>query len=236
MTIEPEILMAYADGALDPLTTKRVERAMAADPALAEEVARHRHLKARLAQAYAPLTEEPVPDRLAALLTGSAASNVVPMPVRTAPPKSRFAMPSWQSAAAMAACLVVGVLVGQGVDRGPIAATGQGLYAAGSLARALDDQASGGNGPVRVAVSFRARDNGFCRVFQSAQADGIACRDPKGWALRRTMPGSSPAANGGYAQAGSSDAELMAAAQDMMADMPLDAAGEKAAIARDWRK
>ena len=87
-----------------------------------------------------------------------------------------------------------------------------------------------------MAVSFRARDNDFCRVFQSAQADGIACRDPRGWALRRTMPGSAPVAHGGYAQAGSSDAELMAAAQDMMADMPLDAAGEKAAIARDWRK
>ena len=45
MTIEPELLMAYADDALDPLTAKRVERAIAADPALAEEVARHRRLR-----------------------------------------------------------------------------------------------------------------------------------------------------------------------------------------------
>lgn len=233
MTIDPELLMGYADNALDPLTTKRVERAIAADPALAEEVARHRRLKAKLGQAYAPLAEESVPDRLAALLTGT--SNIVPMPVRPARPASRFSLPSWQSAAAMAACLVVGVVVGQRVDQGPVAATNHGLYAAGSLARALDDQASGGSGPVRVAVSFRAQDNGFCRVFQSAQADGIACRDPKGWALRRTMPGTAPVPSGGYTQAGSSDAELMAAAQDMMADMPLDAAGEKAAIAKDWQ-
>ena len=101
MTIEPETLMAYADDALDPLTAKRVERAIAADPTLAEDVARHRRLKARLAQAYAPLVEEPVPDRLAALLTDAAASNVVQMPVRPARPASRFSMPFWQSAAAI---------------------------------------------------------------------------------------------------------------------------------------
>ena len=230
MTIEPELLMAYADDALDPLTAKRVERAIAADPALAEDVARHRRLKAKLGAAYAPIVEDPVPDRLAAMLT----SNVVQMP-RRQPRPSRVSA-AWRSAAAMAACLVVGVLVGRGVQQeGPVMATDHGLYAAGSLAKALDDQASGAKGPVRIAVSFRAEDNGFCRVFQSAEADGIACRDPKGWALRRTMPGSTPGTGSGYAQAGSSDAELMAAAQDMMADMPLDAAGEKKAIASDWR-
>ncbi len=230
MTIEPELLMAYADDALDPLTAKRVERAIAADPALAEEVARHRRLKAKLGVAYAPIMDDPVPDRLAATLT----SNVVQMP-RRQPRPSRVSS-AWRSAAAMAACLVVGVLVGRGVQQeGPVAATDHGLYAAGSLAEALDDQASGTGGPVRIAVSFRAQDNGFCRVFQSAEADGIACRDPKGWALRRTMPGSTPGAGTGYVQAGSSDAELMAAAQNMMADMPLDAAGEKKAIASHWR-
>ncbi|WP_267432503.1 anti-sigma factor [Sphingomonas sp. GM_Shp_1] len=230
MTIEPEMLMAYADGALDPLSAKRVERAIAENPALADEIARHRRLKARLASAYAPIADEPVPDRLAAMLTGI----VVPMqpPLRQ---RSRLSLPLWQSAAAMAACLVVGVLLGRQVDQGPISATEHGLYAAGPLASALDRQASGGEGAVRIAVSFRATDNDFCRVFQSAAADGIACRDAKGWALRRTMPGSAPKAGGGYAQAGSSDAELMAAAQDMMADMPLDAEGEKAAIAKDWR-
>ncbi|WP_322963617.1 anti-sigma factor family protein [Sphingomonas fuzhouensis] len=230
MTIEPELLMAYADDALDPLTAKRVERAIAADPVLAEEVARHRRLKARLGTAYAPIADEPVPDRLAALLT----SNVVPLP-RRAPRTPRLSA-GWRSAAAMAACLVVGVLIGRGVHQeGPITATDHGLYASGSLARALNDQPSGTGGPVRVAVSFRAQDNGFCRVFQSAEADGIACRDPKGWALRRTMPGSTMSTRGGYQQAGSSDAALMAAAQDMMADMPLDAAGEKKAIASGWR-
>jgi hypothetical protein len=38
-----------------------------------------------------------------------------------------------------------------------------------------------------------------------------------------------------YAQAGSADPDLMAAAQDMMAGAPLDAAGEARARARGWR-
>jgi len=48
MTIEPEMLMAYADGELDPLNAKRVERAIASDPALAREVERHRALRRRI--------------------------------------------------------------------------------------------------------------------------------------------------------------------------------------------
>ena len=156
MTIEPELLMAYADEALDPLTAKRVERAIAADPSLAEEVARHRRLRARLGAAYAPIADDPVPDQLAAMLK----TNVVQMPQRQGHPPRVSA--AWRSAAAMAACLVVGVLVGRGVHQeGPVRATDQGLYAAGSLAKALDDQPSGTKGPVRIAVSFRAQDNGF---------------------------------------------------------------------------
>ncbi|WP_343525874.1 anti-sigma factor [Sphingomonas sp.] len=230
MTIEPELLMAYADDALDPLTAKRVEAAIAADPALAEDVARHRQLRATMAAAYSPVAEEPVPDRLVALLR----SNVIPLAERR-PAPSRWSRAPWRSAAAMAACLVVGVLVGRGVDRGPIAATDHGLYASGALAQALDHQPSGGDGAVRIAVSFRSQGNHYCRVFQSAAADGIACRRDDRWALERTLPGSAPAAKGGYAQAGSSDAALMAEAQDMMVDMPLDAEQEQAALAAEWR-
>ena len=44
-----------------------------------------------------------------------------------------------------------------------------------------------------------------------------------------------PAQTGAYRQAGSAEASLMAAAQDLMAGDPLDAAQEKAAQAKDWR-
>jgi len=227
VTIEPELLMAYADGELDPLTAKRVERAIADDPALAAEVDRHRVLRARVGGAFAPIAEEAVPDRLAALLT----AKMVPI----SPKPARSFARSWTAAAAMAACLVLGLTLGLVLNRGPVRATDDGLYAAGPLASALDTQPSGDGGDVRVAVSFRDRGNDYCRVFSSRAADGIACRDQHGWALRRTMPGSNIAGRGDYTQAGSADPELMVMAQDMMAGRPLDAEGEKAARAAGWR-
>jgi hypothetical protein len=228
MTIDSELLMAYADGELDPLSAKRVERAIAADPALAAEVDRHRALRDRIATGFAPVAEEAVPDRLAALLK----SNVVAIPPRPAP---RRWLPSWPLQAAMAACLVLGLGIGLLVDRGQVATRTDGIYARGSLASALDDQPGGVAGEVRVAVSFRDHQGAYCRVFSSRAADGIACRTSEGWALRRTMAGQVPDPRGGYAQAGSADGDLMAAAQDMMAGAPLDADAERAARAAGWR-
>jgi hypothetical protein len=157
-------------------------------------------------------------------------SNVVDLPA----PRTRPILTRWREAAALAACLVLGLTIGVGVSRGPVSAGAGGLYASGSLAAALDDQVGGANGAVKVAVSFRDKQGSYCRVFSSSAADGIACRDASGWALRRTQQGSTPQ-RGDYAQAGSPDPDLMAAAQDMMAGEPLDAKAEAAARGAGWR-
>ena len=226
MTIEPEMLMAYADGELDPLNAKRVERAIADDPALAQEVERHRALRKRISDSFAPVADEQVPDRLAALLK----SNVVDLPA----PRTRPILTRWRAAAALAACLVLGLTIGISVSRGPVFSGAGGLYASGSLAAALDDEVGGADGAVKVAVSFRDKQGAYCRVFSSSATDGIACRDASGWALRRTQQGSTTQ-HGDYAQAGSPDPDLMAAAQDMMAGEPLDAKAEAAARGAGWR-
>jgi len=226
VTIEPEMLMAYADGELDPLNAKRVERVIAGDPALAQEVERHRALRKRVSDSFAPVADEQVPDRLAALLK----SNVVDLPT----PKTRPILSRWRAAAALAACLVLGLTIGISVSRGPVSSGAGGLYASGSLAAALDDQVGGADGAVKVAVSFRDKQGAYCRVFSSSATDGIACRDASGWALRRTQQGSTTQ-HGDYAQAGSPDPDLMAAAQDMMAGEPLDAKAEAAARGAGWR-
>jgi anti-sigma factor RsiW len=49
MSISPEMLAAYADDQLDGADRAMVEQALAQDPALAQEVATHRALRARLA-------------------------------------------------------------------------------------------------------------------------------------------------------------------------------------------
>ncbi|PCD03961.1 anti-sigma factor [Sphingomonas spermidinifaciens] len=226
MTIDRETLMAYADGECDPLTARRVEKAIAADPALAAEVEAQRALRARIAAAFAPIEAEPVPPRIAAPL----ASNVVALPR----PAKRRLPAGWIGA--VAASLVLGLAVGQGLSPGgPVAAGPSGLVARGELARALDTQpgSEGAAGGIRMLASFRAQDNRYCRVFAGSATSGIACREGDGWTLPRTASGHAEA--GAYRQAGSADAALLAEAQEMMAGEPLDRAGEAAAIERGWK-
>ena len=225
MIPDDAMLMAYADGELDPLTAKRVERAIAADPSLANVVAAHRALRERLGQAFGTVAEEPVPARFAAMLT----SNVTPLPAPgTARPRR------WIEVAAIAASLVLAVAVGHQWQSGPVKVSGDRVVASGSLGHALDTQLASASGDTRMLVSFRDDRGSYCRVFATAAIDGIACRDQDQWVLRETR---SPlhAAGSEYRQAGSADAPLMASAQDMMKGDPLDAAAERRARDAGWR-
>jgi hypothetical protein len=228
MSIEPEMLMAYADGELGPIEARRVERAIAEDPALAARVEQHRALRARLDAHFAPVAGEPVPDRLAAMLS----SNVVDLPQR----RPRRALPAWSRwSGALAASLVLGLAIGHGwQDSGVVRSRGGQLYADGALAKALDRQLAAAPGAVRVPISFRDNTGQYCRVFTAPATDGIACRDDRGWLLRQTRAGAASARTD-YIQAGSTDPELMAAAQQMMAGDPLDAGAEAKARAAGWR-
>ena len=76
MTFDDEMIMAYVDGECDPVTIKRIEKAMEADAFLAEQVSKARALRVKLAAFYAPVAEEAVPDRLSAMLTSAATANV----------------------------------------------------------------------------------------------------------------------------------------------------------------
>ena len=225
MTPDDATLMAYADGELDALTAKRVERAIAADPALADVVAAHRALRDRLGQAFGTVAEEPVPARFAAMLT----SNVAPIrPPEAARPRR------WIEAIAVAASLILAVAIGHQWQSGPIRVSGDRVVASGSLGHALDTQLASVSGDTRMLVSFRDDRGSYCRVFASGAVDGIACRDQGDWVLRETR---SPLHAGAtdYRQAGSADAPLMASAQDMMKGDPLDAAAERRARDAGWR-
>jgi len=217
-------LMAYADGELDALTAKRVERAIAADPALADVVAAHRALRDRLGQAFGTVAEEPVPARFAAMLT----SNVTPIRAPAAPMPRR-----WIEGLAVAASLVLAVAIGHQWQSGPVRVAGDRVVASGSLGHALDTQLASASGDTRMLVSFRDDRGSYCRVFATAAVDGIACRDQGQWVLRETR---SPLHAGAtdYRQAGSADAPLMASAQDMMKGDPLDAAAERRARDAGW--
>lgn len=227
MTIDPETLAAYADGELDSIAAKRVERAIADDPALAAEVDRHRALTARLRGSFAGLDPQPMPAGVEALF--ARADNVVPFPTRKPAPKPQ----RWWGA--VAASLIAGLLLGQLVPRSgsELGFEGGTAVAQGSLARALDTQLASTQGPqapVKIGITFRDRAGALCRTFETGTTGGIACAGDQGPWRVQALQGGAAATTTAYAQAGSPMAAVLEQAQAMAAGDPLDAAGEAAAL------
>ena len=82
MKYSDEILMAFADGELDGTMRAEIEAAMATDPALARAVERHRALAAHIRARYEGVAVEPVPDRIAALVSAPESAPVADLAAR----------------------------------------------------------------------------------------------------------------------------------------------------------
>jgi hypothetical protein len=254
--ISDEMLFAYVDEELDAAGRAEVEAAMAADPALAQRVQQQRSLRTLLGAAYRPVLEEPVPPRLVAAAQARPAKARV-LELASARDKRKTAAPaeaaaandwSWKHWGGMAACLVVGVLAGYSgwlatsIDN--IATRGGQLVASGELARALSTQLAmtqAADAPVRIGLSFLSRDDEYCRSFTLATGvtGGLACRRGDEWTLRvvsQDKPLST--APGGLRQAASPvpPAVLKVVDEQMVPGGALDAAGEKLAMSKGWRK
>ena len=232
MTVTREELAAFADGELAGERAAQVAAAVAADPALADEVEAHRALRARLAEHYAPIAAGPVPDRLTAMLTQPQEAEVVDFAEAKERRAARRTIPRWGwivGPALAASLALVLFLPGSGDDGAP--------YADPQLAAVLDsrlvaEQAPGAD--TRVLLSFRAQGGDVCRVFSGEGGGGIACRDQQGWRLEALGEGSAGGSTD-YRMAGASDAALLARAQDMAQGPALDSAAEAEAKANGWR-
>lgn len=237
MTITPERLAAFADGELSEAEARIVEAQMAQDPNLARQVAAHRALRQRLSAHFAPILDAPLPNYLVAPLS-EPEPHVVDFAKARDRRYSRRGIPRWTWIAgpALAASLVLAVML-PGQNKGDTMVVERGAYAAGPLAQALDSQLSANqpaSSQTRILLSFRDSAGAYCRGFSGRAEAGIACRDRKGWELRKVI-GGAQAGGGDYRQAGSQDAELMALAQDMAPEGALDANQEQAAKARGWQ-
>ncbi|WP_085811413.1 anti-sigma factor [Sphingomonas sp. TZW2008] len=238
MNISPEMLSAYVDGELDPIAAKRVERAVIADPDLAEELARQRQLRERLHLAFDPIAKTPPPDPLVAMLRASAKVSDI---ADAHEQRHRRAIPRWLPAgSAVAAALVLGLLIGRELspDEGPFAVRDGLLVARGDTGKALDTQLASipaAADPVRILVTFRRTDGVYCRAFETGRQAAIACRGEGEWRVQ-SLRAAETGAITDYRQAGSGGAALMAEAQEMMTGDPLDAAGERAAIGSRWSR
>ncbi len=241
--ITSEELAAWADGEVTGARGDAIAAAVAADPALQAQVNAHRALGDKLAAHFAPIAQEPVPDRLAALLRAepTAANDQIETPAGSADvvnfeqarekiaAKPKLPRWGWVVGPALAASLALAVFIPRGGDQPH--ADG---YADTQLAAVLDTQlvAEQGDAQTRILLSFQNEGGEFCRAFSGAETGGIACRDDEGWRMEALGEGAAPDA-GEYRMAGAP--EILAAAQDMAAGEALDAEAEEAARQAGWR-
>jgi anti-sigma factor RsiW len=244
MSVDTELLMAYVDGELSPAQAAQVEAAMAADPAVADAVARQFALRRSLGEAYAPVLDEPMPEALTRMLRPSNAEpgNVVTLPPRAAPaPRPRWGVPQW---AAMAASLLLGVAVSQWVskpDAALVRTEGGALVAGAELASSLEQQLASSPQPgaaVAVGLTFRDAAGHYCRSFSvegSQPLAGLACRESGGdWKVPMIVESTAQA--GELRQASTAiPAAVLAEATARMSGDPLDAAEERKARDAGWR-
>lgn len=251
MNTAGERVAAYVDGELDAAARAAFEAELAADAALREAVQRERALRAALADAYAPVLDEPVPPALQAAL--QPAAPLVDLAAVRAARAARAAPRAWRAPqwGALAACLVLGA--GLGLWAGPrlglsvdpagwiATAPGGALVARGRLDRALDEAlaADAPVGGLAVGVSIATRDGRYCRSFVldgAAPTAGLACRRDGVWQLQALAPAEA-AAGGAYRPAASALPPALLQQLDALRDGDaLDAAGERAARARGWRR
>jgi anti-sigma factor RsiW len=228
--IDEALLIAWVDGELDEVTRRRVDRAVAEDPALGERLAAHLCLRARLSDHYAPIAREPAPEKLRALVEAEA--KVAPL---RRPATTRWR--GWGLGGAIAASLVLGLCIGHfaGGSSGPIVLRNGAMVARGDLARALDSQLASAQdgGALRIGLSFRRKGGGWCRSFEGAALSGVACQGGAGWQVQQLGPGTGPQAD--YRQAGSSDARLLATIDALIDGAPANAAEERAAAKAGWK-
>ena len=237
MKFSPETLMAYADGEIDAEMRHAIEAEMAVDPQVAQEIERHRAMRAEVSGAFAGVLDESVPDRLL-----RAAKKA---PTKTdQQPRQPW---SWREWTSIAASLLLGVLGGRAMlhqpERGSgIIASGPDgrVIAGGALAQALSEQLSSQDGTgIDIGLSFRSKSGEYCRTFGTYDSNlvvGFACRDAEAWRIDMLSSGPGTKPRGDYRMASTQlPAPIVQAIADRMRGEALDADEEAIARQRRWR-
>ncbi|MBA2936472.1 zf-HC2 domain-containing protein [Sphingomonas sp. CGMCC 1.13654] len=222
-------IIAWIDGELTPEEAAEVEAAVAADPALTVIADRHRRIRARFAAAFTPLLDDPVP--LPRRKPAQVVSLAAVREERAQATESKRNWRGWAWPGAVAASLLVGVLAGHSNAPLGVPDRAGALALSAPVAQALDRQTSGDLGTVNVALSFKDHDGELCRSFVAQYIGGVACKTGGGWQLRYAAPVDGQ--RGDYRMAGG-DAASAKVVATMIAGDPLDAAGERKAIAASW--
>ncbi|WP_419910876.1 anti-sigma factor family protein [Hoeflea sp.] len=236
-----EVLMAFADGELQPEEREAIEHAMESDDALAARVATFLDSRMKAQDALKPLLDEPVPEALTARVSAMVDNSSNVTALRQPTPAARLPGRGWALPLAASVALVAGALGGYLAG---ISGTGQtnGLRMADlaqpGISTALNTVASGAETDLsagerfRAIASYRDSDGTFCREFEVDHTDGstvvaVACRPGATWDLQFTVIAQQNSS--GYAPASSLEA-LEAYLSAVGAGAPMEADEENSIL------
>ncbi|ETX13286.1 hypothetical protein OCH239_12320 [Roseivivax halodurans JCM 10272] len=245
-TFTDETLMAFADGALDDATARRVVEAARCDERVASRIALFRSTREVLDRTAEAERADPVPDALMARVRATidreppneAAGNVVAWGGR--PREGRSRSVAWPAAIVASLALAVGLGTGWIIaptgEEGALNAFDSAWVERAGLTYPLSRLRSGESGTTEVGdvtlvSSFRDASGAFCREFEIATEAqtyvSVACHGGGSWEVRfAAVTGGTVE---GYAPASSLDA-LDAYLAGIGAGAPLDAEAEAAAL------
>lgn len=241
--IDETTLQAYVDGELDPASAARIDAALAHDAVLAHRVQQARAVRLRVREAFAPVLDEPVPERFAALLQPPVAPAPRGTSGRRATAAHRGAGRRWLPGLALAASAVlVAVAVwswshGDGLVR----RQGNQAIAAGALEHALDHALASepdARAEVAIGLSFRSSDGRICRTFllhTPPVRAGLACHGEQGWTLPVLVPAGAPQAGELRQAASALPPPVQDAVDARLHGDVFDARQERAARDAGWR-
>ena len=253
MSWTDEDLMAYADGQLDALRRAALDSMLTQDAALRERVAHLRAQRERVAAAFAPVLDEPMPERLTQLLASPpaavvdiAAARAAREPRHVTSPSARSRPGSWAHWGGMAASLVAGVLLGTQLQRGEgppdavLALNAGQAVATGAVAQALNTQLASdaaAQATVAVQLTFIDKTGQVCRTFSTGRMAGLVCRDDGDrWAVQQVATMEQAAAGAMRQAASSLPRAVLDAVDRQIAGDAFDAAAERQARERGWRR
>jgi hypothetical protein len=234
VSVSSQQLMAYIDGELPPAEAAIVEAALANDAALRAEYQRQKAVADSLQNAFAPLLDAPMPERLLQATRRRSVLTILHDRLMVHP----FGMAGAIAGAAVGCGLLIGIfLVRQ--QGGDFVAEPQGVVARADLAHALDTQLASNQdhaARITVGISFLDGKDRYCRTFTAGNDAGIACHDHDAWRIKALAPANLPGTEGSYRMAaGEMPDAVRDAAAAMMRGPALSAAQEAQARAAGWK-
>jgi hypothetical protein len=229
--ISDDRFFAWLDGELDPVEAAAIDQLVAADPDLQRKAEAHRVLGGTLRAAFDPIADASVPQPLADAARPREAE-VIDFASRRDARRQRFAPMQW---AAMVATLAIGVVAGSMINTGPSGPVtrenGQ-LVASGDLEQALYARLASAPADegARIGLTFRDAAGDVCRSFVDDGTSGLACHQSGDWQIRGLFQ-AGEGQRGQFRMAAGPDPRLAQLIDSTIAGEPLDATGEREALA-----